>query len=362
MSTYDALGNPMQTAAYSNNSQLMSGTAGGNSASATYNNDLTTNTVTGSNNDSASFGYAAQTYRPQVVTNPDGSFTRYSYSDLNQYGETYGWTLPYVTTVTSPMGKITQTFLDGFGRTTQVSVKENSSTWSTTLTQYTACSCSATGKATSTSRPFDSPDNSGTAAATPVSGESIYWTTTSNDGLGRPVSATVPYAATVQNTASQPPYLAQYSYSAGSDTLGSTTIYGTLTTVTDANGKPKRYFYDAFGELLRVEELNPANAGNFNVSNLIETARYTYDAAGRMTLVQMGRSGNSFTQTRTFTYSAYSSSAPFGLLASATTPEKGTVSYTYNTTGTLLSKDRCQGPDAVVRLRFQPSFADHQHG
>jgi YD repeat-containing protein len=109
------------------------------------------------------------------------------------------------------------------------------------------------------------------------------------------------------------------------------------------NGKPKRYSYDAFGELIRVEELNPANPGNFNVGNLIETARYTYDAAGRVTLVQMGRSGNSFTQTRTFTYSAYSSNAPFGLLASATTPEKGTVSYAHNSTGTLLSKTDAKG-------------------
>jgi RHS repeat-associated protein len=335
----DAVNNALQTTTFSVNSQAVGATGGGNSASATYNDDLTTNTVTGSNTDQAQFGYAPEIYRPLQVTNPDNSITKYSYSDLNQSGQTVSWSYPYMTMVTSPMGKITQTFLDGFGRTIQVSVKESSSTWSTTLTQYNACSCSATGKAASTSRPFDSTDNgSGTATANPVSGESIYWTTTSNDGLGRPVTVTLPYTGTTSG-----PAQTSYSYSAGSDTLNSVTIYGTLSTTTDANGKPKRYFYDAFGQLIRVEELNPANPGNLNVSNLIETARYTYDAAGHMTLVQMGRNGNSFTQTRTFSYSAYTSSGPWGLLASATTPEKGTVNYSYNANGTLLSKTDAKG-------------------
>jgi YD repeat-containing protein len=57
-----------------------------------------------------------------------------------------------------------------------------------------------------------------------------------------------------------------------------------------------------------------------------------------MTLVQMGLTNGSYTQTRTFTYSPYTSSGPWGLLTSATTPEKGTVTYSYYANGTLQSK------------------------
>ncbi len=328
VSSTDALGHTIQTTTFSNNGQFTSGTAGANSASATYYNDLTTHIVTGSNADQTVFGYAAETYRPSQVTNPDNSITKYSYSDLNQYGQTIFWTYPYRTTVTSPMGKITHTVLDGFGRTIQVSVKESSTNWLTTLTQYSACACSATGKAVSTSRPFDSgTDANGNPMNTPISGQP-YWTTTTNDGLGRPVTVTLPYTGTTSG-----PAQTSYSYSTGTDTL--TGASGTLTTVTDPNGKLKRYFYDAFGELIRVEELATSATPPFTVNNLTETARYTYDAVGHMTLVQMGRNGSSFTQTRTFTYSPYSSSAPFGLLASATTPEKGTVNYYYNSLGLL---------------------------
>ena len=70
---------------------------------------------------------------------------------------------------------------------------------------------------------------------------------------------------------------------------------------------------------------------------------YTYDQLNHLTLVSMPRStaGGPVTQTRTFVYTptTYSTLIPPALwLTSATNPENGTVSYTYNADGTLASK------------------------
>ncbi len=87
----------------------------------------------------------------------------------------------------------------------------------------------------------------------------------------------------------------------------------------------------AAGQLIRVEE--PDSGGN-----LTETARYAYDAMGRMLTVQMGRkSDGTFKQTRTFVYNTA------GQLTSSTTPEKGLVSYTYRTDGLVETKTEPAG-------------------
>lgn len=51
-------------------------------------------------------------------------------------------------------GRLTTTTLDGFGRVIKTARKENDTTWIYTETQYSACSCSSTGKALKTSRPY----------------------------------------------------------------------------------------------------------------------------------------------------------------------------------------------------------------
>ncbi len=58
---------------------------------------------------------------------------------------------------------------------------------------------------------------------------------------------------------------------------------------------------------------------------------YTYNLRGQLTGVSMPRGGT--TQTRTFNYDLTT-----GRLTSAVNPENGTVSYTYNTDGTVASK------------------------
>ncbi len=137
-----------------------------------------------------------------------------------------------------------------------------------TETQYTACACSPVGKPVKTSRPYRS-------------GQTPVWTETRYDALGRPTAVILPDGN--QTT---------YTYSVQNDA----TWKGSLTLITDPAGKQKRYLYDAFGRLLRVDEPDPTGA-------LVETARYTYDTMGRLTTVQMSRRADgTFKQTRSFVY------------------------------------------------------------
>jgi YD repeat-containing protein len=107
---------------------------------------------------------------------------------------------------------------------------------------------------------------------------------------------------------------------------GSTTyVYqGNTTTVTDPAGKWKKFSADAMGNLTLVTEPNPAGGANFDTN-------YTYDMLNHFTQLSMTRS--STTQTRTFVYDPTTRR-----LTSATHPESGTVSYTYNSDGTVATR------------------------
>jgi RHS repeat-associated protein len=101
----------------------------------------------------------------------------------------------------------------------------------------------------------------------------------------------------------------------------STTAYayaGNTVTVTDAAGKWKKMTMDAFGNITKVTEPNPAG-GTWDTN-------YTFDFLNRLTQVSQTRSGT--TQNRTWTYTgAYLTQTSF--------PETGTTSFTYNSNSTL---------------------------
>jgi YD repeat-containing protein len=134
--------------------------------------------------------------------------------------------------------------------------------------------------------------------ATPV------WTTYTYDGSGRTLTVTAPDGASTTT----------YSYK------------GNSTTVTDPAGKWKTSTVDAYGNLILVTEPNPAG-GTF-------ATNYTYTPANRLTGVSMTR-GN-VTQTRTFVYSGRD-------LVSATNPENGTVTYTFDGAHHVLSRTDAVG-------------------
>ena len=88
---------------------------------------------------------------------------------------------------------------------------------------------------------------------------------------------------------------------------------------------------DGYGNLTQVSEPRPGG-GTY-------TASYTYDVLNHLTNVSMPRDG--VTQTRTFVYDSTTQR-----LSTATNPENGTLSYTYNTNGTLLRKTDAKGQKA----------------
>ena len=163
-------------------------------------------------------------------------------------------------------------------------------------TQYAPCGCSPLGKLSQQSQPY-------------APGGSDAWTVYHYDASGRTTSAVLPD--------------------------GSTTTYlyqGNTVKVTDPAGKWKTLTMDAFGNLASVVEPDPS-LGNV-------TTTYTYDVLNHLTQVSMPR-GTSGTQTRTFNYT--SSNVVGAFLLSATNPENGTVSYTYNSSNLLASKTDAKG-------------------
>jgi RHS repeat-associated protein len=188
-------------------------------------------------------------------------------------------------------GHAVTTIMDGFGRTIQTNTGYGSTLVSTQITKYAPCGCSPLGKMSQQSQPYG-------PGGTPVYTKYTY------DASGRTLTAVLPD--------------------------GSTTTYqytGNWLSVTDPAGNWKAYGMDPFGNLVAVQETDPG-LGN------VETT-YTYDVLNHLTGVSMPRGSN--TQTRTFNYNI--GHTVTGFLQSATNPENGTITYTYNSgTNTLASK------------------------
>jgi RHS repeat-associated protein len=181
--------------------------------------------------------------------------------------------------------------MDGFGRTISTLTGYGTTTLSEVDTVYVFCGCSPIGKMGSQSAPYTPP---GTG----------YLTIYSYDGRGRTVYSELPDGS-----------ITHYSYA------------GNTVTVTDPAGKTKTFTIDALGNLTQVQEPDPA-LGTVSTN-------YTYDILNHLIQVSMPRGPNN-TQTRTFNYPT---GTTVGInLLSATNPENGTVTYTYNSDSTLHTK------------------------
>ncbi len=272
------------------------------STSYTYSSFLGLASVTGPNAANSTIAYDSYG-RPTSSTSPYGAVTTYAY--------TYNPTTVTATTNT----RVVKTTLDGLGRTIQVATGDSSGVQSVVDTVYDSCACSPLGKVKQVSLPH-APN------ATPS------WTTYTYDALGRTIAVT-------KADGSVTSYLYQ----------------GNTTTITDPAGKWKTYTSDAMGNLIQVTEPAPGS-GTYQTS-------YTYNLLNKLTGVSMPRGG--VTQTRTFNYSLTT-----GWLTSATNPETGTVSYTYNADGSLASKTDAKGQPTTYTYdsygRLTQASTNNQYG
>jgi RHS repeat-associated protein len=145
---------------------------------------------------------------------------------------------------------ISEGVYDGLGRTTETRQYESISTYITTKQTYNAL-----GKVGQVSNPYRA-------------GDTVYWTTTLYDKLGRVSTMTTPDNAVVQT-----------SYS------------GNATTVWDQAKKQRRSYTDALGRLTQVDEMY-----EYPSTSVYATTSYTYSALDDLVRVQQG------TQNRYFMY------------------------------------------------------------
>jgi YD repeat-containing protein len=175
-------------------------------------------------------------------------------------------------------------YFDKLGRPTRAAQSEGSGSFVYSDTQYDLM-----GRVRQVSNPYRT-------------GETVRWTSTAYDDLGRPFRVTTPDAAQV---------LTIYGISVGGTTLGPTV------TVQDQTLRKRKSVADALGRLTQVYEDPDGN--NFLTS-------YAYDVLGNLRTVSQG------VQTRSFLYDSLSR------LTSAMNPESGTIQYQYDANSNLILK------------------------
>jgi RHS repeat-associated protein len=254
------------------------------SSSATWSTFLGLSTATGPNSDQSSITYDSNA-RPQTATSPYGAVTTYTYNDSSSAPNS----------IATTNGHWIKRTMDGFGRTIETDTGNGTTTVSSVQSVYAPCGSSPLGTLTRTSEPY-APNGT------------IYWKTYAYDASGRTTSVTLP------------------------DGSATTYLYqGNTVKVTDPAGKWKIFTMDAFGNLKSVTEPDPA-LGNVTTS-------YTYDILNHLTGVSMPRGSNA--QTRSFNYTTGTTVG--GFLLSATNPETGTVTYTYDSSNRLATKTDAKG-------------------
>ena len=284
--TYDYTGNPISvttnavqmnvTNTTTNNyAAPMVLSAGSLSQTIAYNPSMTPQSSTGQNGDTTTMTYDIYG-RPTGATSPYGATSTITYNNA-PYSSTN-----QATSKATIDGRWTQNMLDGLGRTVLTQSGDASGANTQAESVYGSCGCSPFGKLIQQAMPH-------------APGGTPAYTTYTYDGIGRTLSVQAPDGASTTS----------YIYA------------GNQVQVTDPAGKLKIFTMDAFGNVVTVYEPDPAHPTTaYYITN------YGYDVLNNLTQVSMTRPTG--TQTRSFTYNGHQ-------ILTATNPENGTVTYTYNT-------------------------------
>jgi YD repeat-containing protein len=255
-------------------------------------------------------GRAGTTYtfdlmnRLLTKTLPEGGQTSFSYADSAPVSVTS------TTKITSALNLVSTIFKDGLGRTSQSQFTSDPDGTTKTDTTYDVL-----GRTSTVSNPYRTATDPG-----PTNG----LTTTIYDALGRmcvvvPPDGTAVPGNTCPTSAPSNDVFTAYS--------------GNTTTVTDQAGKKRKSVTDGLGRLAQIFE-DPAGL-NYETD-------YQYDTLDNLTCaVQKGTDTTPFTtcaaapatwRPRSFVYNSLSQ------LTSASNPESGTLSYSYDADGNVLTK------------------------
>jgi RHS repeat-associated protein len=247
-----------------------------------------------------------------IQTNyPDGGQTTTTYNDTATPSNIVTNQL-----INSGTSLTTQTNFDSLGRPVQTQLTSDPDG-----ADYTDMSYDGLGRVLTRSNPHRS-------SALSTDGTTAY----RYDALGRTCLEVPPDATAPPSTPVCP----------ASSTGSVVTIYtSNCATVTDEAGKARKSCTDALGRLTQV--LEDPNGAKYETD-------YAYDALNNVTgVTQMGGASSGSWRNRSFTYDGLSR------LLSATNPESGTISYTYDNNGNLKTKKAPQ-PNQIGALTVTTSY------
>jgi RHS repeat-associated protein len=233
--------------------------------------------------------------RPTLFNYPDGGQTTYSYNDAS-YNSSLTAPTPSVTTtkvIASGVNEVSTAGFDGIGHQVETILSSDPDGTTYTVTTY-----DGTGK------PYQAYNPTRCNPPTTSCSTETTWgiTTYTDDALGRTKQVAEPDGS-----------------------MASTSYSTNQTTVTDEVGNQRISQADALGRLTAVWEAP-------NIAGYDYETQYQYDALNDLLSVTQNGSNSSNARVRTFIYDSLSR------LTSATNPESGTNTYTYDANSNVATR------------------------